>query len=85
MKVVATGNQPSGIALDKDAVYWTNQGDNTVMKLNKADGSTHVVARKQNVPGAIAVDKTHVYWINEGGSSTPGSIMRISKAAPEPK
>ena len=85
VKVVATGNQPSGIALDKDAVYWTNQGDNTVMKLNKADGSTHVVARKQNVPGAIAVDKTHVYWINEGGSSTPGSIMRISKAAPEPK
>lgn len=84
-KAVATGSQPSGVALDKDFVYWTNQGDNTVMKLSKADGSTHVVARKQNVPGAITVDATHIYWINEGGSSTPGSIMRISKAAPEPK
>ena len=82
---IATGNRPSGIALDKEFVYWSNQGDNTVMRVNWKDGSTKVVATKQNVPGAIAVDKESIYWINEGNANTPGSIMYIAKDAPEPK
>ena len=44
-----------------------------------------MVAQKQNVPGAITVDKTHIDWIHEGDTSTPGSILRSSQTAPEPK
>lgn len=82
---LAQAMRPSGLAVDKDAVYWTDQGDNTVMKLTKADGKTHKLAEKQNVPGAITVDATSIYWINVGTAGNPGSIMRISKAAPELK
>ena len=82
---IAAGNKPSGIALDKDFVYWTNQGDNTVMRYDRNDKTTHVVATKQNVPGAIVVDKESIYWINEGNANTPGSIMYIAKDAPDAK
>jgi hypothetical protein len=83
---IAAGHKPYGLALDKDNVYWTNQGDNTVMKAPKAGGAAHKVATGQNKPGAIAVDATHIYWINEGAEAPNlGSIMRISKAAPEAK
>jgi len=83
---IAAGHKPYGLALDKDNVYWTNQGDNTVMKAPKAGGEAHKVATGQSKPGAIAVDATHIYWINEGGQAPNlGSIMRISKAAPEAK
>jgi hypothetical protein len=83
--VIAAGHKPYGIALDKDNVYWTNQGDNTVMKAPKAGGAARRVATLQNKPGAIAVDATHLYWINEGGAAPNlGSIMRISLSAPEP-
>jgi hypothetical protein len=84
---VAAGSAPTGIALDKDFVYWSNQGDGTIMKLNRKDSSTHVVAVKQNVPGALVVDGEHIYWINKGDANKGifGSIMMISKDAPEPK
>ena len=85
VEAIATGSQPSGIAIDDKFIYWTNQGDNTVMKINKLPGSPQmVIARNQNVPGDIAIDETHIYWINEGGAK-PGSIMRLSKSAPELK
>ena len=83
---IAVGHKPYGLVLDKDNVYWTNQGDNTVMKAPKAGGAAHKVATGQNKPGAIAVDATHIYWINEGAEAPNlGSIMRISKSAPDAK
>ena len=56
------------------------------MKAPKAGGAAHKVATGQNKPGAIAVDATHIYWINEGAEAPNlGSIMRISKSAPDAK
>lgn len=73
-------NKPYGIVVDGADLYWTNDGDGTVMKAPKAGGTPKVIASGQNGPGAIAVDGTNVYWINEGSlTKADGAIMKMKK------
>jgi hypothetical protein len=80
---IASGqNRPVSIASDGSKVYWTNQGDGTVMYLpippngampssvasNPGGGS------QNGVPVGIAADGEFVAWTNQ----TDGSVMAIS-------
>lgn len=64
--------QPHAIALDEDAVYWTNlgndgtRGDHTGGSLRKQIKDEREVidllAPSGEVPYALALDETHIYW-----------------------
>ena len=60
---------PFGIATDGIAVYWTNEGDGTVMKCatTGCGGAPTTIASSQKEPMGIAVDGTSVYWANHNG------------------
>ncbi|WP_437752493.1 hypothetical protein [Sorangium sp. So ce1389] len=54
---------PTGIALDADRVYWTNQGDEgSVMAVLKGGGARATLATDERNPWAIAVGGGYVYW-----------------------
>jgi sugar lactone lactonase YvrE len=73
-------NKPYGIVVDGETIYWTNNGDGTVMKAPKAGGTPEKIASDQHSPGAIAVDENNVYWINEGSlTKADGAVMRLAK------
>lgn len=61
----ATGQgKPWGVAVDDAYVYWTNEGDENVMRAPKAGGPAVVIARDQAEPHRILVDSTNVIWHN---------------------
>jgi hypothetical protein len=72
--------------VDAGHVYWTNQGDGTVMRAPRAGGTPELLAAEQVRPSAIAVDEGAVYWLNEGSpdleDGSPvrdGAVMRVLK------
>jgi hypothetical protein len=76
-KSIAAGqSSPYGITTDASAVYWTNEGDGTVMRNGLDGGIPHVLARNQTSPGNIVVGTTHVFWVNRSSS---GSVMKVAK------
>jgi hypothetical protein len=56
--------KPWGIAVDDAYVYWTNEGDETVMRKPKGGGPAAVIARSQAEPHRVLVDSTNVIWHN---------------------
>lgn len=56
--------KPWGVAVDEAYVYWTNEGDNTVMRAAKVGGAPMVVATGQYEPHRIMVDSANVIWHN---------------------
>jgi hypothetical protein len=74
---------PNGIAIDTNAIYWTNRGAGTVMSLAKsaaAGTAPTTLADGQNAPGTIVVDAASLYWINEGSSGAPnGAVIKLPK------
>ena len=77
---------PSGIAVHKGVVYWTDYtAAGTVMSEPAAGGPITTIAINQDWPYAIAVDDDNVYWTNYdgqyapgGGSGTSGTVMKMA-------
>jgi hypothetical protein len=79
---LASGQNPAGIAVDDQNVYWTNSSsftgnsdgglggvtnvDGSVMKVPLGGGAPVEVAGGQANPMGIAVDAASVYWANNG-------------------
>jgi hypothetical protein len=76
--VLASGQAyPAATAVDATSIYWTAEGDGTVMKLPLAGGTPTVLASVPGSPGAgkgIAVDATSVYWTDW----TSGKVMKVT-------
>jgi len=74
VQVVATGQaKPWGVAVDDGYVYWTNEGDNTVVRQPKAGGTALVIARDQYEPHRLIVDPTNIIWHNTNLANRGGT------------
>ena len=59
-------NSPAGVAIDGKYIYVAGNGDNTVQKISRADGSVSVMAGGLNYPYYLAADgKGNVYVSGE--------------------
>ena len=70
-RMLAEGQQVSGLALDDVNVYWTDTGMGTVAYVPKSGGPSVVLAAAQNGPRAIALDAPYVFI------ATADAILRI--------
>jgi hypothetical protein len=71
----------SCLAVDANAVYWTDQGSgNRVMKVALAGGAPQVLATGGDKPGCVAIDQTNAYY-TDGGSAT---LMKVPLAGGAP-
>jgi hypothetical protein len=81
---LASGVNPTSIAVDATSVYWTTGSTvagGTVMKVPLAGGNpTTLASRQDDPPYGIAVDVTSVYWTN----TTAGSVMSVALAGGKP-
>jgi hypothetical protein len=77
--VIASGQStPSSIASDGTYIYWTNNGDGTVMRAATDGSGITQLASGQGGPMNIAVDSAggnYVYYTNFFG----GQVMKVSK------
>jgi len=75
---------PFGVAVNSSHVYWTNSGDNTVMRCSISASlpcTGQVVASGEtSEPVGMALSATHIYW----AVNTPGTIRRCPIAGPFP-
>jgi hypothetical protein len=79
---LATGlTDPMDLAVDADAVYWSDIGDGTINRVPRAGGTVTTLVRNQAKPARIALDATHVYWTNALGAS----VMRAPKSGGMPE
>lgn len=68
---------PRGVATDGEAVYWTRNGDSTVMRRVLANGSQGQIASSQGGPVGVGVSADAVYW----ASYNSNLIKRYLKGA----
>jgi hypothetical protein len=82
--VVASGQaKPWGIAVDATHVYWTNEGDGTVLRMDRAGSPPTFVARGQPEPHQLIVDANQVIWhnanlLNRNGDDAGAELLEIA-------
>ncbi|HET6582883.1 MAG TPA: hypothetical protein VFG69_05540 [Nannocystaceae bacterium] len=66
---------PYDLAVDGEAVYWTNFAEaGSVQRVAKDGGAPELVDTNTPFPRAVALDATHVYWT--GFTSDSGLLVR---------
>jgi len=82
-RVLVPGQQSiSGLALDADCVYWTDQAAGKVLQVPRAGGDVVVLATGQPGPSDLVLDPHHLYWSNSGGKGKRrGALMRLKRRA----
>jgi hypothetical protein len=63
----------SGVAVDDEHVYWTNEKLGTVSRAPLGGGPVLILAQGQDTPRQIVVDEYRVYWL------TAGAVMMAAK------
>ena len=80
----AKQDKPHGIALDKDFVYWANNGDMTIMRAPKAGGAPQKLTTVSQNTDNVVVDDQFVYFNSWDGKSLAGSqtgkLWKVAKA-----
>jgi hypothetical protein len=78
---LATGfNYPHFIAQDANYVYFTDTGNNTVIRQFKGSGNPLTLVTAPSPTIALATDGTNVYYGIDGGSTGSGSIWKVPVA-----
>jgi hypothetical protein len=77
--VGTVSEQPYGVAVDAENVYWVtwlyqNEDYGIVARYSKQDGEIVALADNQLAPLRLAIDATHVYWT--AGDAGEGGIVR---------
>jgi len=78
---ITGANNPAGVAVDPNFIYWTNSGapGNFGTTIGRADihgpGANQSFITGANVPVGVAVDSAHIYWTNGGTPGTPGTTI----------
>jgi hypothetical protein len=79
--VLASGQKfPYGIATDGVNVYWTNDGEDSVVSVPVGGGAPKVLATAQPGVAFLATDGAHVYWANEGTAANDWADGSVVKA-----
>jgi hypothetical protein len=87
--LASAGLNTTGIAVDAESVYWTDDGDlsgpnGKVMKVPIAGGAPVTLVSGQDDPQAIALDGTNVYWTTAGVFTSEASVMKVARVGGAP-
>lgn len=79
-------NGPSGVAIDKKGLYWSEMGtgnqDGTVAFCSLPpclNGTQTFLAKGLDYASALALDAQYVYWTNQGTGDNNGTVMRVAR------
>lgn len=75
--VARTGGRPMGVAVDRDHIYWIEDGVR-LQKLPRSGGTTPITLHTAARPfgdSDVAVDDTAVYWTQQND----GLVMKVAK------
>src|SRR4051812_19255235 len=72
--VLALGqSKPYAVTVDSTCVYWTNNGDGTIMMVPMAGGTPTVLAQDYQEAGAIIASNGWLYW----SAFRSGSVSKL--------